>query len=1191
MNKTFKVVFNKARSALMVANEATSSVQKKTKLVVAIVSATAAMNVFSADTLWQIENQEKEISGWGGLIGLSQNEQIHANANVSGNVLTATGGSYGSVTSLYKATADIKDSKFNNNITSTALNSPNTSSEHATSVIGGVIMIKNGTTTLTDVEFNGNTITSTGTEKGAFVAGGAIYQDAVINTTDGTRPSALTINVSKNMEYVGNNVTSATPDVYYGLYGTASTSAGGFLFLDRNSHATFNVSEGATLKIGNESSSDNMDSIATAVVIDGDASNVSGFKKEGLGTLQINSELSKFYGVIDVNDGTLEVTKPWTLMNEVNVASQSSLIISNLKLGESPTKLTVDDKNGNAVTYEEGDGKLIVTHGKINSAGTVVAQTVDIGSENSINISNGTFTVNKTLHIANGGALSVSGGTLIIGESIQSDSNGSLSLTGGTLQTMVSNVFALSDDSGALISTDQNAQFIASADEVTGVNSALNLTSGTVALTDEGYYTNTSLRAMSSQLGDVSLVILNAQGLLEEGETSMDLVDGVIHSEAVGVDGKMTGQGDVTAAIDTTKASGGASLEVSYESSVGSAAPTSVTISSTNSSTIVLTGDAEGSALVTVKDSADPQAKPQEVETVVVSESVTLQLGNGVGASAETSGSIQNVVVQGALNLQNIAASVDTLSGTGTVNVGTAVAVENGSQTGYRATLKVAELDMDGGMIFVDPAWENENALADIAKASHLEISKIAGGVLDTKLVAGQNALITVGATTEQATAAFNSITAASTDVAGWGKEAVSSAIYLGERVTFGSTNGGILVDGSLSKAPALADVKAETLTVANGGMVMTDSSLLTDEAKPLIDGTLAYSGTTGNAYIGITNAGESTYYLATNVTGAESFKVVTDNPFISGSLTAEGTVQTAVDAEGGLSAISSTGLQAMTRRADTVLAQTIADRTSVDQELKAGLNLWVDVTGENYESDDFDNGGEFTADMGYGTFGGDIGFGNFTVGGAFQYGTGSLRSSVSNIKNEIDNYGVSLYGTYKVTDAFKLAAELAYVWGENDISSSQTALNQSVDTEMYSFGLRAMYKLTAGNFSFVPSIGLRVSQLSTDEMKVGSVKVDDQDQTLVQVPIALRINAADFTAGGWVVAPSMKIAYVPTFGDKDIVVLHHTQDVIDTAPVQADFGLRVGKDNMLFNVNMLLGAGEYGTSAIGGKVGFKYVF
>lgn len=39
MNKTFKIVFNKARGALMVTNEVTSSVQKKgTKVVVAVAS-------------------------------------------------------------------------------------------------------------------------------------------------------------------------------------------------------------------------------------------------------------------------------------------------------------------------------------------------------------------------------------------------------------------------------------------------------------------------------------------------------------------------------------------------------------------------------------------------------------------------------------------------------------------------------------------------------------------------------------------------------------------------------------------------------------------------------------------------------------------------------------------------------------------------------------------------------------------------------------------------------------------------------------------------------------------------------------------------------------------------------------------------------------------------------------------------
>ena len=43
MNKTFKIVFNKARGTLMVANELTSSVQKKG---VSLVAATAAVLTF-----------------------------------------------------------------------------------------------------------------------------------------------------------------------------------------------------------------------------------------------------------------------------------------------------------------------------------------------------------------------------------------------------------------------------------------------------------------------------------------------------------------------------------------------------------------------------------------------------------------------------------------------------------------------------------------------------------------------------------------------------------------------------------------------------------------------------------------------------------------------------------------------------------------------------------------------------------------------------------------------------------------------------------------------------------------------------------------------------------------------------------------------------------------------------------------
>lgn len=132
-----------------------------------------------------------------------------------------------------------------------------------------------------------------------------------------------------------------------------------------------------------------------------------------------------------------------------------------------------------------------------------------------------------------------------------------------------------------------------------------------------------------------------------------------------------------------------------------------------------------------------------------------------------------------------------------------------------------------------------------------------------------------------------------------------------------------------------------------------------------------------------------------------------------------------------------------------------------------------------------------------------------------------------------------------------KIVAEAAYIKNENDITSSQTALNQKLDADIYSLGIHGQHRFTAGNFQFVPSVGVRVSRLNTDSMQVGSVNIKKQEQTLVQVPIALRVNGFEQNAAGWFVSPSVRIAYVPTFGDKEISVLGLNQSVIDTSPVQ----------------------------------------
>ena len=532
----------------------------------------------------------------------------------------------------------------------------------------------------------------------------------------------------------------------------------------------------------------------------------------------------------------------------------------------------------------------------------------------------------------------------------------------------------------------------------------------------------------------------------------------------------------------------------------------------------------------------------------------------GLSIAGENQSSLGTVTLidGGALAaIDNATVKIDTLSGMGKVSVG--------KYEGTNAHMVINTLDMDAGSIFIDPYYGE----------STLTVASLNDAELNTNVTAGTGALVTFGTDVASAKNAVAKLD---------GFSALQSVVYVGTSMTLGAS-GSIVIK---PLATAADETHAKKVYVAsNGGLVIDQSAV---GSNTVFAG--AEKVTFEGGKLGITNATVGTITL----TDAEETVVegittaTTDNPFVEAAVDGNTVVNT-MSAEGGLGALASTGIQAMTRRADTVLAQTIAGRTSVDQELAAGTNLWVDVTGERYEADKLDNDGEFKSDMGYGAFGADFAVTqDITAGAAFQYGKGSLRSGVSSIKNSIDSYGVTAYGAMKFGDA-KVVAEASYIKNENDITSSQTALNQSVDSEIYSVGVRGQHRFTAGNFQFVPSVGVRVSRLNTDAMQVGAVNLKKQEQTLVQVPIALRVNGFEQNVSGWSVAPSFKVAYVPTFGDKEISVLGADQTVIDTSPVQSDFGIRAQNGNLMVNANMMLGGGKDGTSSVGGKVGLKYVF
>lgn len=988
--------------------------------------------------------------------------------------------------------------------------------EHAEGAWGGALMIKGiSPVTFTDVLFQDNAARATKTEttSGGIAYGGAIVADYSSGNNGDTAGSAdLIFNVSagKSLAYSGNTVSSENEGTYFDTYGyhTNTAAAGGFLFLDRGASALFDVGDNATLTIGAAVTADDTDSIASSIPNAKTPPNGGKHalvKKEGNGTLVVNSSLNKYYGDLQVNGGRMQVNSKWNIKNLVTIEG-GTLALANIAF---------DDE----------------AHNK----------------DNQVNL-------------------------------------GKITVTGGGLETASGQVFetAVSTDAG-LSSTSGDFKFTS---EQISIASG-----GSLVLNDAEYlldYAKAAQSALSKVNTDGKLVMLG-QIVDENGETPAEVKINDIAS--VSGDTVLAGTTVTTENQNLTVGGTGAAGEASRADSLGVAAldmGTGDTLTVTGGKEVTLVGTGAGDALVSsIADrlAVDLNNGVLNLGTDAVSNggalnaAVTVDGTSVVNAAGAAQYEVTSIALEAngsALNVTDGATlTVGSLTGSGDVSVGNAESA---------GTAVLENITGFTGMIFADPDWNTDDSLNTVGNASHVEVGQF-GVSLTSQLVAGRNSVVSVGVSGAEADAAFEKI--ASVNGLSW-KNDVTAMAYLSAPVALDTSTGFIQVDGSLAEAPAT--YTGGLVTVASKGMLAVNQAAAV-EGETYIGGTVTLAP---GSYLGLVNAKEGSFVLAdsTNLTD-NGAQVVTDNPFITGSLNAaSGTVTTAIDTESGLQSIASLGMQAVTRRADSVLAATIADRTSFGQDLKPGMNLWVDVAGENYQMDDMDNGGEFEADIGYGTFGADMAVGQFTVGGALQYGTGSLRSSVSGIKNSIDNYAVSLYGTYSVTDAFRLGAELAYVWGENDITSSQAALNGSVDTEMYSAGIRAMYELKAGDFSFVPSIGLRVSQLSTDEMQVGTVRVEDQDQTLVQVPVALRISAGDFaTQTGWALSPSFKIAYVPTFGDKEIAVGGAETDVIDTSPVQMDFGLFAGKDNLLVNAAFSVGTGKEGSSSVGGKIGLKYAF
>lgn len=1192
MNKTFKVIFSKTRGALVAVNEATKTTSRasvKTAVAgvcAALLSVPAMAAGFADDYCKDGVNcvvADKTVEGTGSVVRLDKKGGIQSitikNSKISNTIFELHGSQKISVsdtvfTGLVSGqprgfgiyahngyTTDVANEKATevelNNVTfkdnkvswgslfvydKTNLHMKGGAFvNNETKDIAGGAMIKSGTIVFEDVLFQDNVAKNDGSK---LAAGGAVYVDITTGIKQNKKDSVgdVTFKLTKDMAYTGNRIESGF-EGKENTYGWWAYASGGFLFLDRSSKGAFDIADGVTLTIGTASATGEDDSIASALPESTKKPGYSTLVKKGAGTVVMYGSMDKYFGNFTVEAGTFDVRKAWMSLGNTTVTGG---VLSASK------GITLD-------TMESDTEEKFIQSGKLTVSGEGTVTVKSLKLANSAKATDGL----PFVRIENGGTLRA--------DTIDVAANaGTVTLAGGTLETGSAQVYDLATKS--VINAD--ASKVSSEKDLTGLalKAGITATSGTLALTDEGYYTTASLKAMSGALkaGTASLSFLNSKLYKAAGETA-ELVDSVIQStEQVTASSTVTTNADGKASAQVTvKNSGAQTVVVKDSAQTGAKAVDQVTFAAPENSIaeMTLVGSAAGGHLV-----QNTAGKAVDVE---VAPDLTLNLGQ-TELPEQTTGTLSNLTLStgttdrtkaAGLTVANIVAAVEKLVAAGN-NI---VTVGNERK---RGVLKIGALDLGAGSkVFVDPAWQNDAALNTIGNASHLEIAQVES--LRGSLIAGQNSLITIGATAAQAEAAFNQ--------AGlnWGKEAVSAALYLGTSV---NPEGGILVNGSLTSVPGAAP-EGRTVTLAAGSLLMVDAAAVGEKA---VTGTVS---AVGGAKVALVNAAEGTFKLADTVTGLTSASFVSDNLFTTTALNGSD-VSTTVDKNALGGAVASMGLQSMIRRADSVLAATVADRTSIDQELGAGANLWVDVGGESYEADGFDNNASFKSDMGYGVFGADVAVSDdITLGAALQYGTGSARSSNFGMKNEIDTWGLTAYSVYKTGDA-RFVGEVAYVKAKNDISASAASkLSQSVDTEMLSAGMSAHYQFDAGAVTVTPSLGIRLSQLKTDALKVGAIRIADDEMTVFQVPVAVRVGMKPVEASGWNIAPAVKLAYVPTFGDDETDILGYQQKVLDTSPVQADIGVEARKGNFMVNVNFLAGTGSEGAKAVGGKVGVKYLF
>lgn len=470
--------------------------------------------------------------------------------------------------------------------------------------------------------------------------------------------------------------------------------------------------------------------------------------------------------------------------------------------------------------------------------------------------------------------------------------------------------------------------------------------------------------------------------------------------------------------------------------------------------------------------------------------------GKLTSASVELSGGALNVF--GAVDSSSVTASKGDIKVAGTLaadvlTTSSDVQFNIGDQ-GSAGRVVARQAQLQGGRVFLDPAWKGNDALAD---ASH-GVFTFVNNEIDGLLTAGQNSLLVLGDT--DIGWALDAFGRSSLQ---WGQNGVTAALAIRKPQTLNGTLGAVMVDGTKTSAPVLTP---NTATFADGSLLLIDGSGLNGAAA------LTSQGGTLNVDAGakllIDNITQGEYaitsgFSVSNVQGWNGDNLSTPDNLIGlvlgkdadGSMKVQATARRSSDVFRGLSLVNTMdaiwgrglndtesgnmGIRFLSRavnenhlpKADTVHTvdgaaqiavaggvqgmavaaadapvRAIQDHASLSHMTttregairKDGLNLWINALygaehARNLGAGSLDGG--YNADFGGIVFGGDYAFGDFRVGMALNAGSGTARSrgDFNATKNDFDFWGMNLYGSWS-RDQFNIVGDLGYSANKNEV-------------------------------------------------------------------------------------------------------------------------------------------------------------